>query len=152
MTLADIKKSTEPYKNTMSGSSGENAAANTINDLKNRYRGSLAADYSFGAQQLADEKAKLQMIGSFSLGVVEKQQRINALGLKTGVIEVGAASQMSQGYLKDSVDDAVKAAASAFNNGVVLGCNCSLIDSIKNLIDKQPASKDGIVSDENKLY
>ena len=57
MTLADIKKSTEPYKNAMSGSSGENAAANTINDLKNRYRGSLAADYSFGAQQLADEKA-----------------------------------------------------------------------------------------------
>lgn len=107
---------------------------------------------SVAKAELSDEKAKLQMIGSFSLGVVEKQQRINALGLKTGVIEVGAASQMSQGYLKDSVDDAVKAAASAFNNGVVLGCNCSLIDSIKNLIDKQPASKDGIVSDENKLY
>lgn len=107
---------------------------------------------SVAKQELSDEKAKLKMIGSFSLGVVEKQQRINALGLKTGVIEVGAASQMSQGYLKDSVDDAVKAAASAFNNGVVLGCNCSLIDSIKNLIDKQPASKDGIVSDENKLY
>lgn len=107
---------------------------------------------SVAKQELSDEKAKLKMIGSFSLGVVEKQQRINALGLKTGVIEVGAASQMSQGYLKDSVDDAVKAAASAFNNGVVLGCNCSLIDSIKNLIDKQPASKDGIVSDESKLY
>lgn len=103
---------------------------------------------SVAKQELSDEKAKLKMIGSFSLGVVEKQQRINALGLKTGVIEVGAASQMSQGYLKDSVDDAVKAAASAFNNGVVLGCNCSLIDSILNLIDKEPVE----LSDDQKLY
>lgn len=103
---------------------------------------------SVAKQELSDEKAKLKMIGSFSLGVVEKQQRINALGLKTGVIEVGAASQMSQGYLKDSVDDAVKAAASAFNNGVVLGCNCSLIDSILNLINKEPVE----LSDDQKLY
>ena len=103
---------------------------------------------SVAKQELADEKAKLKMIGSFSLGVVEKQQRINALGLKTGVIEVGAASQMSQGYLKDSVDDAVKAAASAFNNGVVLGCNCSLIDSILNLMDKAPVEQ----TDDQKLY
>lgn len=103
---------------------------------------------SVAKAELADEKAKLQMIGSFSLGIVEKQQRINALGLKTGVIEVGAASQMSQGYLKDSVDDAVKAAASAFNNGVVLGCNCSLIDSIKNLMDKKPVG----CTDDQKLY
>ena len=106
---------------------------------------------SVAKQELFDEKAKLKMIGSFSLGVVEKQQRINALGLKTGVIEVGAASQMSQGYLKDSVDDAVKAAASAFNNGVVLGCNCSLIDSILNLIDKAPKDL-AETNDDQKLY
>lgn len=106
---------------------------------------------SVAKQELSDEKAKLKMIGSFSLGVVEKQQRINALGLKTGVIEVGAASQMSQGYLKDSVDDAVKAAASAFNNGVVLGCNCSLIDSILNLIDKAPKDL-AETNDDQKLY
>lgn len=106
---------------------------------------------SVAKQELSDEKAKLKMIGSFSLGVVEKQQRINALGLKTGVIEVGAASQMSQGYLKDSVDDAVKAAASAFNNGVVLGCNCSLIDSILNLIDKAPKDP-AETNDDQKLY
>lgn len=100
--------------------------------------------------ELAEAQHKLEMIGSFSLSIVEKQQRLNALSLKTGVIEVGAASQMSQGYLKDSVDDAVKAAASAFNNGVVLGCNVSLLDAIDTLMKKQPVTKD--CNDDEELY
>ena len=100
--------------------------------------------------ELAEAQHKLEMIGSFSLSIVEKQQRLNALSLKTGVIEVGAASQMSQGYLKDSVDDAVKAAASAFNNGVVLGCNVSLLDAIDTLMKKRPLSKN--CSDDEELY
>lgn len=100
--------------------------------------------------ELAEAQHKLEMIGSFSLSIVEKQQRLNALGLKTGVIEVGAASQMSQGYLKDSVDDAVKAAASAFNNGVVLGCNVSLLDAIDTLMKERPLAKN--CSDDEELY
>lgn len=100
--------------------------------------------------ELAEAQHKLEMIGSFSLSIVEKQQRLNALSLKTGVIEVGAASQMSQGYLKDSVDDAVKAAASAFNNGVVLGCNVSLLDAIDTLMKKQPVAKN--CDDDEELY
>lgn len=103
---------------------------------------------SVAKQELKEAKEKIKMIGSFSLGVVEKQQRLNALGLKTGVIEVGATSQMSQGYLKDSVDDAVKAAASAFNNGVVLGCNVSLTSAIVDIAGKQPVEQ----TEEQQLY
>ena len=55
---------------------------------------------------------------------------------------------MSQGYLKDSVDDAVKAAASAFNNGVVLGCNVSLLDAIDTLMQKRPVE----CTDDQELY
>lgn len=55
MTLADIKKSTEPYKGAASGTS-ESTAQATIDGLKNSYRSSLASDYNFSAGQLANEK------------------------------------------------------------------------------------------------
>lgn len=56
MTLADIKKSTEPYKAGASGTS-EGNAQETINGLKSSYRQNLANDYNISAGQLAREKA-----------------------------------------------------------------------------------------------
>lgn len=97
----------------------------------------------------AEENMKLsqrqaEANGTFSFDLVQNQQRFYSLGLKTGIIEVGASSEITQGYLKDTVDDAIKAAASAFNNGVVLGCNVSLIrvvdkiyQSTENNIEKK---------------
>ena len=61
------------------------------------------------------------------------------------MIEVGADSDLTQGYLKDTVDDAVKAAASAYNNGVVLGCNITLMQAIVELISEK--HKDGTMDD-----
>lgn len=78
-------------------------------------------------------EAKYQKLGTFNLEVSQAQERFYALKLKMGIIEVGADSELSQKLLKDSADDAVKAAASAFNHGVVLGCNVDLISVIKNL-------------------
>lgn len=80
-------------------------------------------------------RKKCETIGSFSFELVAKQKRLYSLRLNTGLIEVGASSELSQGYLKDTVDDAVKAAASAYNNGIVLGCNLSLIGIITNFLD-----------------
>ena len=49
-------------------------------------------------------------------------------------IEVGGTSDLSQKLLKDSVDDAIKAAQSAFDNGIILGCNVHMIKSIDELM------------------
>ena len=80
---------------------------------------------------------KYKKLGTFSLEVGRAQNRYFALKLKMGVIEVGGDSELSQKLLKDSVDDAVKAAASAFNNGVVLGCNTNLIQVLFDLREKE---------------
>lgn len=85
---------------------------------------------------LADIAHKVKTIGSYSADYNHKQQRVYALGLKTGVIEVGASSEISQNYLKDTVDDAVKAAKSAYENGVVLGCNVTLMRAMNMVKDE----------------
>ena len=52
-----------------------------------------------------------------------------------GIIEVGADSEVSQGMLKDAVDDAVKAAESAYKYGTILGCNTNLLMSISTIVN-----------------
>lgn len=77
---------------------------------------------------------KYEKQGRFNTEVAEAQERYYALRLKTGVIEVGGDSELSQTFLKDAVDDSVKAAESAFRNGVVHGCNIDLITSIDEIL------------------
>lgn len=84
--------------------------------------------------ELDEMQKKTAQIGTFSLTLGENQERVYSLGLKAGVIEVGATSEISQGYLKDTVDDAVKAAASAYNNGVILGCNVTTIMALEQML------------------
>jgi hypothetical protein len=50
-----------------------------------------------------------------------------------GIIEVGADSELSQSMFKDAVDDAVKAAESAFKHGIVMGCNLNLLQILDEL-------------------
>jgi chaperonin GroEL (HSP60 family) len=67
-----------------------------------------------------------------------------------GSIEVGADSDLSQKLLKDAVDDAIKAAASAFDHGVIKGCNTDMIRSIIDIkneyakLDWKEESKKGL--------
>ena len=49
--------------------------------------------------------------------------------------EVGGDSELSQKLFKDSVDDAIKAAASAYDHGIILGCNVFLINSINAILN-----------------
>ena len=88
------------------------------------------------AQILKETEEKYQKLGTFNLEVSQAQHRYYALNLKMGMIEVGADSELSQKLLKDAVDDAVKAAASAFNHGVINGCNVDLIRAI-NAVRKE---------------
>lgn len=96
-------------------------------------------------EELAEIQRKCQVNGTFSIELSQKQQRVCALGLKTCVIEVGSTSELSQGYLKDTIDDSVKAASSAYNNGVVLGCNVTLISIIKKLLTQSITDIDKIL-------
>ena len=98
---------------------------------KNRYDVILAE----AKADLEEKEKKYQKLGTFNLEVSQAQERLYALNLKMGIIEVGADTELSQKLLKDAVDDAVKAAASAFNHGVVLGCNVNLIQVLNELLD-----------------
>ena len=97
---------------------------------------------STAKDELAEVRKKCESIGTFSVQLSEKQKRVYALGLKTGVIEVGSTSELSQGYLKDTFDDAIKAAESAYNNGVVLGCNITLISALNDIMENLPDEED----------
>lgn len=82
---------------------------------------------------LEETEKKYQKLGTFNIEVAQAQERYYALKLKMGIIEVGGESELSQKLRKDAVDDAIKAANSAFNHGVVLGCNTNLIQSIREV-------------------
>lgn len=81
---------------------------------------------------LKEAEDKYKKLGTFNLVVNQAQQRYYSLKLNMGSIEVGADSDLSQKLLKDAVDDAIKAAASAFDHGVIKGCNTDMIRSIIN--------------------
>lgn len=76
---------------------------------------------------------KYSQLGTFNIEISNAQKRLHALKMKMGVIEVGGNSDLSQKLLKDAVDDTVKACASAYENGVILGCNVSLLRVINEV-------------------
>lgn len=82
---------------------------------------------------LDEAEKKYQKLGTFNLEVSHAQERLYALYLKMGIIEVGGDSELSSKLRKDAVDDAIKAASSAFNHGVVLGCNTSLLKILHDM-------------------
>ena len=100
---------------------------------ENRYRAVLAEAKS----DLEEKEKKYQKLGTFNIEVSQAQDRLYALNLKMGIIEVGGDTELSQKLSKDAVDDAVRAAASAFNHGVIHGCNTDLILSIKELYNEE---------------
>ena len=91
-----------------------------------RYKASLKE----AEDLLKESQEKYKKLGTFNIEVSQNQDRLYALRLKMGIIEVGADSELTQSFLKDAVDDSIRAAESAFNYGVVLGCNVNLLQSI----------------------
>lgn len=100
-------------------------------------------------KDLYDAVEKYKRLGTFNVAVTQCQNRLNSLKLKMGSIEVGADSEFSQTYLKDAVDDAVKAAESAYNNGIVLGCHVTLLQVLYEMKDGENF---GSVSDGPETY
>lgn len=91
-------------------------------------------------EKLTEVQKKYNSLGTFNIEISMAMKRYYALSLKMGVIEVGGESEIMQGYLKDAVDDAVRAAASAYHNGVILGCNVDLLRCITDIYDSEANS------------
>lgn len=85
-------------------------------------------------QDLEDCITKYKKLGSFTTEIGERKKRLFRLGMKMGIIEVGGESEISQKYMKDAIDDAVRAVESAYNHGVVAGSHVTMINIINDMI------------------
>lgn len=90
---------------------------------------------------LKEKIERYSKLGNFSYEIMRAQRRYNSLNLKVAEIEVGGDSQLSQRMLKDTVDDAILAAESAYTHGYVLGCNVTTLRVIRELVDKYSAAE-----------
>ena len=99
------------------------------------YDKSLYEKHVFEADSnLNDAVLKYKALGTFNLEINDCRRRVSALKLRMGLISVGADSELSQSMLYDAVDDAVRAACSAFNNGIVLGGQISTLCATSDIM------------------
>lgn len=97
------------------------------------YDKNLYDKYVMDAQkELDDVIEKYKRLGTFNFEVDDAQKRLLSLKLKMGQIEVGAKTDFSQEFLVDAMDDAVKAAESAYRNGIIKGGHTTLLRAIKD--------------------
>lgn len=96
------------------------------------------AIYDEAEKELDDAIRKYKKLGTFNTVVSQASQRFYSLRLKMGLLQIGGDSEMSVKMNCDVADDAVKAASSAYNYGIVKGCNTSLIRSINEAKQDDP--------------
>lgn len=72
-------------------------------------------------------------LGTQTGEIYNAQVRYSSLLMKLATIFVGGDTDLAKAMLKDSVDDAVLAAKSAYQYGYVLGCNVSMLKIITDL-------------------
>lgn len=80
---------------------------------------------------------KFAILGTYTRDIYEAQKRLSSIRMKMATIYVGGDSDVSRNLLKDSVEDSIRAAESAFQNGYVQGCNFTLSTCIQELYDKE---------------
>lgn len=112
------------------------------------YNQNLYERYLKDAKDTLDEvKRKFEILGTYTRDVYEAQTRYTSLLMKTATIYVGGDSALSRDMLQDSVDDAVRAAESAYQFGYVLGCNVTL----SGIIDEMLSSEENLTDLEKKV-
>ena len=116
--------------------------------VTNNYKENLYQKYLKEAKNDLDEiKKKYEILGTYTKDVYEAQTRYTSLQMKTATIYVGGDSALSRDMLQDSVDDAVRAAESAYQFGYVQGCNVTL----SGIIDKMLADGNDLTDLEKKV-
>ena len=91
---------------------------------------------------LKEVEQQYARLGTFNIAVSQAQQRLYSLKLKMGLIEVSGDGELSQKLTKDAMDDAIKAAESAFKFGVIYGCNIDTIRSIETVMNEYKGAED----------
>ena len=106
------------------------------------YDEALYEKYLLDAKYTMDKAIeKYKKLATFNFEVDHCKRRYQSLKLKMAQIEVGSTTDFSQEFLKDAMDDAVKAAESAYRNGVINGCHISLLDAILTVQDRPDLTK-----------
>lgn len=77
---------------------------------------------------------KYALLGTYSRDIYEAQSRYTALQMNAAILYVGGDSTMSRDMLRDSVDDAIRAAESAYKYGYILGCNVTTSRVIEKML------------------
>lgn len=85
------------------------------------------------ATELAESSTRMTDLDKEFMNASMRYTRIHG---KMGIINVGGSSELERKCLKDSVDDAVLASRSAYENGYVAGMNLALISAIHACIEK----------------
>lgn len=98
----------------------QNLYKNTIDDLRKEY------------ETLRDKSTKSSS-GTLSKDYREAYQHYTKLSGNMGVIKVGGMSDLEKNCLKDSVDDAILACKSAYENGYIRGLNITMIEVLNDL-------------------
>ena len=98
----------------------KNVYKNTLDDMKKEY------------EKLRD-KATKSSSGTLSKDFMEAYQHYTKLSGNMGIIKVGGKSDLEKICLKDSVDDAVLACKSAYENGYVRGMNLAMLEVLREL-------------------
>lgn len=88
---------------------------------------------------LATANDKYAALGTFNIEITRALRRLQNLSLSTAVIEAGGKSELSVDMNKDQLEDAVKAASSAYDNGIILGCNVTTIQIIDSIMSELQA-------------
>ena len=86
------------------------------------------------------KKANKSLNGHLDKEYMEAHLRYVKLRGKTGVIRVGAVSDLQKRCDKDAIDDAVLACRSAYENGYIRGLNLETLTTISQMYDELCAS------------
>jgi chaperonin GroEL (HSP60 family) len=85
-------------------------------------------------RKLNDVISKFEVLGTYTRDVYDAQNRLSSLKMKLATLYVGGDSDLSREMLKDSAEDAIRAAESAYRYGYVDGCNLSIIIASEELL------------------
>lgn len=76
---------------------------------------------------------KYAILGTYTTDVYNAQYRYTSLSMHNATIFVGGDSATSRDMLRDAVDDAIRAAESAYRSGYIKGCNLTTLQIIRDL-------------------
>lgn len=94
-----------------------------------------------------DALDQYRLTGEFTFDIDDCLARITRLQLKTAVIYIGSDTEFSTAFDKDAMNDAVRAAQSAYFNGTVIGKHVSMMRAIDTVWRATTDAKDELLLD-----